>query len=130
MRELEEVGFVRPTSRPGSGLGQQENQQRGLKSRCRFHKHLTLVTYGYCKISLCVLRILHGIVHAMNGLAYFVKTVSYKHRMFMKMTTGVHAIRLFSLSLIVRLNKLECLSLTRFCQSIKVFVDKSRSQPL
>jgi hypothetical protein len=111
MRELEEVGFVRPTSRPGSGLGQQENQQRGLKSRCRFHKHLTLVTYGCSKISWCVLRILHGSVHAMNGPAYFVKAVSYKHKMFMKLTTGVYAIRLFSLSLMVRLNKLECLSL-------------------
>jgi hypothetical protein len=111
MRELEEVGFVRPTSRPGSGLGQQENQQRGLKSRCRFHKHLTLVTYGYSKISLCVLRILHGSVHAMNGLAYFVTVVSYESKMFMKLTPGVHAIRLLSLPLMVRLIKLECLSL-------------------
>jgi hypothetical protein len=76
MRELEEVGFVRPTSRPGSGLGQQENQQRGLKSRCRFHKHLTLVTYGCSKIRWCVLRILHDSMLLMNGPAYFVTVVS------------------------------------------------------
>jgi hypothetical protein len=84
MRELEEVGFVRPTSRPGSGLGQQENQQRGLKSRCRFHKHLTLVTYGCSKIRWCVLRILHDSMLLMNGLAYFVTVVSYESKMFMK----------------------------------------------
>ena len=34
MRQLEEVGFIRPTSRTGSSLGhQQEGSQRGIKSR-------------------------------------------------------------------------------------------------
>ena len=33
LKELEEVGFRRPSSRPASGLSHQEGQQRGLKSR-------------------------------------------------------------------------------------------------
>jgi hypothetical protein len=32
----------------------------------------------------------------MDGAAYFARAVSYKCKMFMKLTTGVNAIKLFS----------------------------------
>jgi hypothetical protein len=47
----------------------------------------------------------------MDGLTYFGRAVSYIPKMFMNLTTGVNAIKLFSSSLKNRQNKLERLSL-------------------
>ncbi len=67
--------------------------------RCQFYKHFTLVTYNCNKICLYILKTRQGSVHSMHREAYFARPVSYKHKMFMKSTTGVNSIKLFFLSL-------------------------------
>jgi len=46
------------------------------------HKHFTLVIYNHRKISLLILKTLHG------KYSYFAMVISYNHKMFMKLTTG------------------------------------------
>ncbi len=53
-----------------------------IGSQCQYHKHFMCVTYGWNKISLCILKTLHGSMHAMsNGAAYFTRAVNYACKM-------------------------------------------------
>jgi hypothetical protein len=47
-------------------------------------------------MSCCILKTLHGSIHAMNDQTYFATAVYYKRKMFMKMTTGANVTKLHS----------------------------------
>ncbi len=38
------------------------------QSRCQFHKHFKVVIYGHSKVSQCILKTLHGSVHALDDI--------------------------------------------------------------
>ncbi len=74
----------------------------------QFHKHFTIVTYGL-KNKVHVIHSMNATMQCLkNAQAYFAKAVSYTHKMFMKFTLGVNAIKLF-----LQTNKLEHLSKTK-----------------
>ncbi len=56
---------------------------------CPFHKHLKCLTYSFSKISKYILKTLLGIMHSVDGTAYFAAAVSYECKMFMKLTNSV-----------------------------------------
>ncbi len=60
-----------------------ENQASEAETRCQFHKHFTLVTYSHNKMSQCILKTLHGSIHATDDQTYFIRAVSYECKMFM-----------------------------------------------
>ncbi len=56
---------------------------------CLFQK--MFATFNCSKWSLCILKALHKITHAINdSTAYLLMAVSYVRKMFMTLTTGVH----------------------------------------
>ncbi len=61
----------------------------------RFHKHVTRVTNDTNKISCTVLPLHAGCSVNQNDLAYFTTAVSYRCKMFMKLTPGIVVIKLF-----------------------------------
>ncbi len=50
----------------------------------QFHKLFTYVTYDPGKIRYLILKTMQGSEHAMDGQAYFDRTVHYVVKMFMK----------------------------------------------
>jgi len=56
-------------------------------------KHFTRLSYDRSKISWCILKTLLEI----DGPAYFAMVVIYERKKFMKLTTGVNLINLFSI---------------------------------
>jgi hypothetical protein len=48
----------------------------------QFNKYFTSVTYGHSKISLCILKTLHG-----SHVAYFARAVNYTSKTCMTFTT-------------------------------------------
>ncbi len=68
---------------------------RNLRSQQNNLVHL-ITLHG--KLNQCLFITTHGCMYTMDGTAYFARAVSYKHKMVMKSTTGIHFINLFFLS--------------------------------
>ncbi len=62
----------------------------------QFHKHFTLVTHSYFKIS-CIKNCMHAPMQCFqNALAYFPTTISYPYKMFLKLTPEPNVVKLFT----------------------------------
>jgi hypothetical protein len=53
----------------------------------QFYKHFKSVTYTRSKIGWSVLKTQYGRLREVDGAAYFPTSISYKFKMFMKLTT-------------------------------------------
>jgi hypothetical protein len=85
----------------------------------RFHKHFTHLNYSPGKIS-CTVQCMHAPKQGFqNALAYFATAVIDVLEMFMKSTPGVSVKAFLSSALMLRQNKLECLSTSNFKNVLK-----------